>query len=135
MSSGRPAANVVAVTAEGEPAAYTLLVSIRSDETGCDRYADWWEVVDPGGNLIFRRTLDHSHPDEQPFARDGGPVGILPDDVVIVRAHLRDETGDATGYGGGMQGTVAGGFAAVTLADDFAADLETLAPQPVECLF
>lgn len=134
-ASGRPTADVVAVTPEGGPGDYTLLVSIRSEETGCDRYADWWEVVDPGGNLLYRRILDHSHPTEQPFAREGGPVGILPDDTVIVRAHLHDATGEAAGYGAGLQGTVASGFGPADLPPAFAAELEEVAPQPTECLF
>ncbi len=133
--SGLPAANVVAVTATGGPGEYTLLVSVRSEETGCDLYADWWEVVDPGGNLLYRRILDHSHPTEQPFARDGGPVTVLPDDLFIVRAHLHDATGQAAGYGAGLQGSVAGGFGPADLPPGFAAELEGAEPQPTECLF
>jgi hypothetical protein len=132
--SGAPAANVSAVSASGDPGGYTFAVSIRSDETGCDRYADWWEVLDPAGNLLYRRILDHSHPDEQPFTRTGGPVPALPDDVVIVRAHLHD-VGEHSGFGAGMQGSVAGGFAAAELPADFAAALETAEPLPAECLF
>jgi hypothetical protein len=84
-------ADIVKVTVTGEPGAYRFNVTIRSDDLGCDRYADWWEVVSADGKLLYRRILAHSHVDEQPFARDGGPVPAAPDTVVWVRAHMHPD--------------------------------------------
>ena len=124
-------ADVVAVATSGGPGAYTFDVSVRSDETGCDQYADWWEVVTPAGELVYRRILNHSHPDEQPFTRDGGPVPVEADTPLIVRAHLhpRGFTGMA------MEGTVDAGFVDVALEEGFAAALEDAPPLPEECWF
>jgi len=125
------AADVVATRVTGDASAYTFYVSIRSDETGCDRYADWWELLTPEGALVYRRILDHSHPDEQPFERSGGPVDVGPDDPLVVRAHLHPQ-----GYGGtALAGTASGAFTLTTLEDGFAADLETSPPLPASCLF
>lgn len=126
-----PAADVVSVSVTGDAGAYTFAVGVRSDETGCDRYADWWELVTPEGALVYRRILDHSHPDEQPFVRTGGPVAVAADDPLVVRAHL------APGgfVGAAMRGTAAQGFAPITLESGFAADLEAMPPQPAACLF
>ena len=115
----------------GSDGAVQLAVSVRSDETVCGRYADWWEVLDPDGALIFRRILDHSHPDEQPFERDGGPVPIAADDGIVVRAHLLP-----VGYRGtAQQGSLSAGFEDVELPSGFAAGVEALEPQPEDCLF
>ena len=35
---------VTAVTFSGQANNYTLSVTIESPDTGCDQYADWWEV-------------------------------------------------------------------------------------------
>ena len=67
-------ADVVAVVASGESGAYRFAVSVVSPDTGCDRFADYWEVVTPTGALVYRRVLLHSHVDEQPFVRTGGPA-------------------------------------------------------------
>ncbi|MEM7556554.1 MAG: hypothetical protein AAF378_21130, partial [Cyanobacteria bacterium P01_A01_bin.84] len=102
-----------------------------SPDTGCDRHADWWEVVTPEGELIYRRVLLHSHVDEQPFQRTGGSVAIQPQQEVIVRVHMSDD-----GYSTlAQQGTPASGFAATTLSPNFALDLATVEPLPQECTF
>lgn len=126
-----PVADVVSVAVTGETGAYTFAVGIRSDETGCDRYADWWEVLTPEGSLVYRRILDHSHPSEQPFVRTGGPVSVGAADPLVVRAHL------APGgfHGAAMAGSVADGFGEVELKPGFAADLEAVPPLPSGCLF
>ncbi|MEM8722187.1 MAG: hypothetical protein AAGE84_23315 [Cyanobacteria bacterium P01_G01_bin.39] len=124
-------AQITNVNATGEPNNYTFAVTVSSPDTGCDRYANWWEVVTPEGELIYRRVLLHSHVNEQPFQRTGGVVAILPDQEVIVRVHMSD-----TGYSAlAQQGTVASRFAATTLSPDFGTDLETVEPLPGDCAF
>ena len=66
----------VSVDVTGEENAYTFSIGILSPDTGCDQYADWWEIVSLDGDLIYRRILAHSHVNEQPFVRSGGPVAI-----------------------------------------------------------
>ncbi len=60
-------AEVSEVEATGQANNYTLAVTVSSPDTGCDSYADWWEVITPEGELLYRRVLLHSHVDEQPF--------------------------------------------------------------------
>ena len=68
-------ANVMQVSVGGNPGSYTFSVTIESPDSGCDQYADWWEVVSPEGQLIYRRVLLHSHVREQPFHSLGGACG------------------------------------------------------------
>ncbi len=104
----QPLADVINVTVGGDAGAYQFAVEIASPDTGCEQYADWWEVLADDGALLYRRILTHSHVDEQPFTRSGGPVAIAPETEVWVRAHLYP-----AGYGGrAMRGSVAGGFVA-----------------------
>ncbi len=128
---GEPAADVVQVVATGASGAYTFSVTLRSDETGCDQYADWWEVVDADGALVYRRVLGHSHVSEQPFARSGGPVDVTADEELLVRGHM-----NPSGYVGvAMEGSVSGGFASVTLPAGHLSDLAKEAPLPDGCAF
>lgn len=125
-------ADVLGVTVTGEPGDYTFAVTVKSPDTGCERYADWWEVVTPDGLLLYRRILAHSHVDEQPFTRTGGPVPIDAGDVVVVRAHLAPG-----GYGGQvLRGAPSGEFApAPELQEGFALSLESSPPLPDVCQF
>ena len=125
-------AHVQAVSATGEPGDYTFAATLLTSDIDCDQYADWWEVLTPAGELLYRRILQHSHPDEQPFTRDGGPVPVQAEDEVIVRAHM-----NTTGYGGeAMRGSVAGGFTVdPKIGGDFAAPVETQEPLPSDCLY
>ncbi len=127
-----PLANVVQVEAQGAPGAYTFSVTIRSQETGCAQYADWWEVLTEDGQLIYRRILGHSHVSEQPFTRSGGPVALEgPDTTVWVRAHM-----NPGGYGGqAMRGNLTDGFTNTTLAADSFAALAQSDPLPSGCAF
>lgn len=123
-------ADVVAVATKEVPKGYRFLVTVRSPDTGCDRYADWWEVLGEDGSLLYRRILVHSHVDEQPFERRGGPVDIAEDTRVYVRAHLHP-----SGYGGRvLVGTPVEGFTDATDFDSatFAA-VEAAPPQPDGC--
>lgn len=125
------AADIISVEATGEPNNYQFAVEIASPDQGCSQYADWWEVLAEDGSLRYRRVLLHSHVDEQPFVRSGGPVPIAPDEVVIVRAHMHP-----SGYGGQVfRGSVRDGFAASSLAASFAAELAEVAPLPQGCAF
>lgn len=122
-------ADVVEVTASGEPDAYSFSVTVSSPDTGCEQYADWWEVVSEDGELLYRRILLHSHISEQPFTRSGGPVRIASDATVIVRAHMN--TG---GYGGAaLRGSVGAGFEAYRPEATFAPELASRDPLPEGC--
>ncbi len=124
-------AAITAVTPSGSERSYTFAVEITSPDTGCDQYADWWEVVSLDGSLLHRRILGHSHVDEQPFTRSGSPVNLSADEEVWVRVHMNN-----LGYSRkAFKGSVAGGFAAANTADDFAGSLETEAPLPDGCAF
>ena len=126
-----PVARVTDVFITGVAQAYTFAVTVDSPDTGCDSYVDWWEVVTPEGALVYRHTLLHSHADEQPFTRAGGPVAIAEDDEVIVRAHM-----NTTGYAANaLRLRATGRQTPVTLTHEFAAALEFLEPQAPECAF
>ena len=129
--SERPAAHVQAVAVRGQEGSYTFSVTLRSDDTGCDQYADWWEVVSDDGELIYRRILAHSHVDEQPFVRSGYPVKVGMNQLVYVRGHMNPE-----GYSGAvMSGTAAGGFEVVEVPGGFPPELESQTPLPDGCAF
>ena len=124
-------ADVISVTASGQSHLYQFSVEISSPDTGCEQYADWWEVLDENGNLIYRRILLHSHVNEQPFTRSGGPIDVGPDTVVIIRAHMNQ-----AGYGGSsLKGTAETDFTIVELPPDFAPGIEEEPPLPTGCNF
>jgi hypothetical protein len=122
---------VVSVEVSGDPGAYRFRVGVQSPDTGCDQYANWWEVVTEEGELVYRRVLLHSHSGEQPFERSGSPVPVDANTVVYVRAHMHP-----TGYGGqAFRGSAQAGFEAVELVADFAADLSEKEPLPQGCAY
>lgn len=124
-------ANVVGVEVTGQAGSYSFAVTVSSPDTGCEQYADWWEVLSEDGELLYRRVLLHSHVGEQPFARSGGPVPAAPDQVVWVRAHMHPG-----GYGGAaLGGTVDGGFEEAELSPEFAAGAARQEPLPDGCAF
>lgn len=124
-------ASITAVEVSGDENAYTFNVSILSPDTGCEQYADWWEIIDLDGNLIYRRILGHSHVDEQPFTRSGSPVEISANLEVYIRTHMNN-----TGYSKNVQkGTVANGFSAIELDVEFAQVLAETNPLPSGCAF
>jgi len=127
----RLVADVRAVRVTGTPGRYTFAVEVESPELGCEQFADWWEVLSEDGELLYRRVLLHSHVNEQPFTRSGGPVPIEANAVVWVRAHM-----EPGGYGGvAYHGSVRDGFMAIDLHPGFAADTVTKAPLPQNCAF
>jgi hypothetical protein len=124
-------ADVLSADVNGEPGAYQFNVEIASPDSGCENYADWWEVITEDGQLVYRRILLHSHVDEQPFTRSGGPVPVDPDVVLWVRAHM-----NTTGYGGlVLRGSPRGGFIPAELDPARFSDLERAPPQPDGCAF
>ena len=130
QEAGAPVlADVVSVEVTGAPGAYRFEVGIHSPDQGCAQYADWWEVLDESGNLVYRRGLSHSHVDEQPFVRGGEPVVVDVETAVWVRAHMAP-----SGYGGtAFRGSASSGFSAAALGADFAAEVADLPPGPPEC--
>ncbi|HSG42536.1 MAG TPA: hypothetical protein VLA72_05225 [Anaerolineales bacterium] len=124
-------ADVLSVNVTGQVNDYQFNVQVSSPDTGCDQYADWWEVLSKDGRLLYCRVLLHSHVSEQPFTRSGGPVAVDEDAVVIVRAHMNN-----SGYGGAaLRGSVSGGFEIIQMESDFAAEVEALEPLPGDCAF
>lgn len=124
-------AQVVSVNVNGSSQNYTFSVGVASPDTGCEQYADWWEVVTIDGNLVYRRILAHSHVTEQPFVRLGGVVAVSENQQLIVRAHM-----NTLGYGTTVfKGSVNDGFKSETIASDFAVALENQAPLPENCAF
>ena len=65
-----------AVAHRTAPGVYDLDVTIRSRDTGWDRYADRIEVLAPDGKVLATRVLEHPHEDEQPFTRDVPQVQV-----------------------------------------------------------
>lgn len=124
-------ANIVSVEITGSENNYTFKIGIKSPDTGCDQYANWWEVLSEDGQLIYRRILGHSHVNEQPFVRSGGTVVIEKEQIVWVRSHMNN-----TGYGGEVfKGTVNDGFAKFDADTDFPKEIEMESPQPGVCAF
>ena len=69
------------------PGVYDFDVTVRSNDTGWNHYADAFEVLGPDGKVLGQRILFHPHETEQPFTRDlygvRIPAGV---EVVTVRA-------------------------------------------------
>jgi hypothetical protein len=128
---GLPRADVQAVSASGDEGSWIFLVTLFSDDVGCEHYADWWELVGEDGVLLSRRTLRHSHVDEQPFARDGDPVAIAGNLTIWVRGHQNDR-----GYGGAaMTGSALAGFHIAEWPPGLGDGLELQEPQPEDCRY
>ncbi len=110
---------------------YTFSVRLKSPDTGCDQYANWWEVITDDGNLVYRRILGHSHVTEQPFTRSGGPVSVDENQELIIRGHMNN-----SGYGPKVfRGSITSGFERATIDKDFAEDLKEQQPLPTNCAF
>lgn len=124
-------ADVIAVKTSGNEGAYRFAVTLKSNETGCEQFANWWEVLSEKGELLYRRILVHSHPDTQPFTRSGGKLNINKYENVYVRAHM-----NKLGYVGAvMKGSVSQGFKTVTDLPKFKKNIEMQKPLPTGCLY
>lgn len=131
LEANNPEANVIAVNTKGTENSYHFSVTLESDETGCEQYANWWEVLSAKGNLLYRRILIHSHPNQQPFTRSGGYVKIDKEDIVYVRAHM-----NKLGYVGDVfKGSVKNGFEKINNLPDFNKSIEFQSPLPTGCLY
>ena len=62
-------ADVVDATVERSGSRFVVTATVRSADTGWDRYADAWEVRTTDGEVLGTRILAHPHVDEQPFTR------------------------------------------------------------------
>ncbi len=119
------------VEVSGEDQRYRFSVTLLTADRGCEHYADWWEVLDGKGELLYRRILGHSHTDEQPFTRRGGPVKINASTKVIVRYHMND-----SGYvRNAMVGSATDGFEPIELPENFAPHVAKKPPLPDGCAF
>lgn len=78
-----------AVVAVEGPRTYRFEVTVRSADTGDEKYADLWEVRAPDGSVLGRRVLTHPHVAEQPFTRSQGGIAI-PEGVTAVTIVARD---------------------------------------------
>lgn len=123
--------SVEKVEAKGSENAYTFYVTLASPDTGCDQYANWWEVLSTEGELIYRRILAHSHVNEQPFTRSGGTVKIAADQQVWIRAHMNNTSYSKNAF----KGSVNQGFSKSELDPNFAATVESQEPQAGDCNF
>ncbi len=131
ISMAKESARITGVTWSGSAGNYTFSVTIESPDTGCDQYADWWEVITADGTLVYRRILGHSHVDEQPFTRSGGTADIEESTEIIVRAHMNN-----LGYGTEvMRGTISEGLVKASIDREFALELTATDPLPTNCAF
>lgn len=119
---------ISSLTTSGSPGSYRFNVGILSPETGWEQYADWWEVLDAQGNLLYRRVLGHPHVNEQPFIRSGGPINATAEQTLWIRAHM-----NRGGYGStAFTGSVAAGFQEAELSPIFASEAAVTGALPVE---
>ncbi|SUZ32277.1 hypothetical protein ROE7235_02032 [Roseibaca ekhonensis] len=90
-------ADVVAVKIDrNADGSFHVSVTIASDETGWDKYADKWQVLDPDGAILGTRILHHPHVNEQPFTR-ALPALQIPSSVTEIRVRAHDSV---EGFGG-----------------------------------
>ena len=82
-------ADVVDATIEPGGAGFRVSATVRSADTGWEKYADAWEVRAPDGTVLGTRILAHPHVDEQPFTRSLNDV-IIPGNVTTVEIAARD---------------------------------------------
>lgn len=125
------AAKILSVTVTGEVANYTFNVEVSSPDTGCDQYADWWEIIAEDGTLVYRRILAHSHVTEQPFIRSGSAINVTENQTLTIRAHMNN-----LGYGTQVfKGSISSGFSETTIEANYAPDLASQVPLPDGCAF
>lgn len=67
-------------------AGFTVSATVRSADTGWDKYADAWQVRAPDGEVLAERVLTHPHESEQPFTRSLTGVQIPQEMTIVVLA-------------------------------------------------
>ena len=84
----RGCADVIAVEARQDSnGSWSFDTTVRSQDTGWDKYADLWVVRAMDGTVLGERELLYPHENEQPFTRSLAGVEIPPDvDTVEVAA-------------------------------------------------
>lgn len=82
-------ANVVGVEVEPVGDTFRFDVTVRSADTGPEKYADAWEIRTPDGQALGVRELLHDHVGEQPFTRSLTGV-VIPEGVDRVVVAARD---------------------------------------------
>lgn len=127
-----PKADVLAVYFHEKEHGFKFGVKLQSDETGCEQYADWWEILNAEGELLYRRILVHSHPDTQPFTRWSLKVlKVSKSDLLYIRGHMNQ-----LGYNGNVfKGSIKNGFKEAKTFPDFNVTIETQSPLPQGCLY
>jgi hypothetical protein len=89
-ASGALCADVIDASAElAADGSYTFSVTVRSADTGWEKYADAWEIRSPDGAILGTRVLTHPHETEQPFTRSLDSVSV-PEGVDTVVIAARD---------------------------------------------
>ncbi len=67
---------------------YSFSVTVKHADAGWEHYADKWEVLSAGGDVLATRVLLHPHDHEQPFTRSLSGVKIPAHiQTVTIRAH------------------------------------------------
>lgn len=94
--SAAPADVVGVAVTRADDGTYAFDVTVRSDETGWDKYADRWQVLALDGTILGTRELAHPHVEEQPFTRSLGGV-VVPEGLRSVRVRAHDSV---EGWGG-----------------------------------
>ncbi|MSP01547.1 MAG: hypothetical protein EXR07_10950 [Acetobacteraceae bacterium] len=95
LSAAAPAtagdADVIGVAIRrGQGAMFNLDVTIRSKDTGWERFADRIEALGSDGTVLGTRVLEHPHDTEQPFTRDLYDLRVPPGIVrITIRAHFK----------------------------------------------
>jgi hypothetical protein len=82
-------ADVIDASVERSGDRFVVTATVRSADTGWDRYADAWEVRTTDGDVLGTRELTHPHVDEQPFTRSLTGV-VIPEAVMTVEIAARD---------------------------------------------
>jgi hypothetical protein len=89
VTADRGCAHVVSAEVTRSNGGYRVTATVRSADTGWDKYADAWEVRTLDGAVVGTRILDHPHETEQPFTRSLNGVAI-PAGVTEVVVAARD---------------------------------------------
>lgn len=82
-------AHVVAATIETTGDTFTVSATVRSADTGWEKYADAFEVRASDGTVLGTRILAHPHVDEQPFTRSLTGL-VIPAGTTEVTVAARD---------------------------------------------